>query len=101
VTIEADEPTPPVTVLETRLKNIFPNPFNPTATISYSLKEAGSVRLEIFNSKGQSVKTQDIPHDKAGNFSYNWNAENLGSGLYIVRFTQGKHVQLRKAILSK
>ncbi len=101
VTIEADTPTPPVTVYETRLKNIFPNPFNPTATISYSMKEAGTVRLEIFNSKGQAVKSQLINHDKAGDYSYNWNAENLGTGLYIVRFTQGKHVQLKKAILSK
>lgn len=101
VNIETESPIPPVPILETRLQNIYPNPFNPTATISYSLKEAGTVRLEIFNSRGQSVKKQEISHDKAGNYSYLWNADNLGSGLYIVRFSQGKHVQLKKAILSQ
>jgi len=101
VTISNDNPNPPPVILETKLKSIFPNPFNPTATLSYSLKEAGTVKLEIFNLRGQLVKETEIQHPRAGNYSYLWNAEKLGSGMYFVRFTSGSFVQMKKAILSK
>jgi hypothetical protein len=66
------------------LSNAYPNPFNPTTKINFGLPEDSSVKILVTNVNGQIVRT--IFSDaklSAGNYSSNFNAENLSSGIYF------------------
>ena len=69
----------PVTLV---LKQNYPNPFNPSTTISFTLPESGNVSLKIFNTLGEEVATFINGYTEAGIYSYNFNAENMPSGIY-------------------
>lgn len=80
--------------LYTRLLKAFPNPFNPRVNIRYSLAEAASVRIEIFNFKGQKIKTLQNQHSTPGYYSLVWdgrdsNGNEVGSGVYLYRMNSG------------
>ncbi|MDI6804608.1 MAG: T9SS type A sorting domain-containing protein [Bacteroidota bacterium] len=62
----------------------YPNPFNPSTTIQYSIPFRSNVKLEIFNTIGQSVSTLVNSEVEAGNYSVDWKAE-VGSGIYFYR----------------
>ena len=84
----------------------FPNPFNPQTTIRYSLAFAGEVTLEIFNLKGQRVRSYTPGAQAAGNHAFVWNGtddQGLGvaSGIYFYRLSSPKFSQSRKMILMK
>lgn len=88
------------------LSGNFPNPFNPTTTISYSLATGNNVTLEIFNSKGQRVKTLVNEHQAAGRFLVIWNGtdednKTASSGLYFYKLSAGSLIQTKKMILLK
>jgi PKD repeat protein len=86
---------------ETSLRENFPNPFNPTTTISYSLSEAASVKLEVFNVVGQHVTTLVEQYQPAGFYEAEWNATTVASGVYLYRLTVGDFVETKKMILTK
>jgi len=99
-----DDPSAPASV--TRLKGNWPNPFNPSTTISFSLREASQTRVEIFNSKGQKVRTLLNDTKAAGDHSIVWNGKDdsgqeLGSGIYFFRMQSGKYSSTRKMLLLK
>ncbi len=86
------------------LFNNYPNPFNPTTTISYSLPEAGKVNLEVFNILGQSVGILVDEYQVAGLHRVEWSAEAnrpIASGLYIYRLTAGDFTETKKMMLLK
>lgn len=84
----------------------YPNPFNPSTTISYDLPLAGRVALSIFNTRGQLVrKLLDAPQT-AGNHRITWNGTDargnaLGSGMYILKLEHGGKLQTRRMMLIK
>ncbi len=63
----------------------FPNPFNPSTTLQYQLKDGGHVRLVVYNTLGQEVKTLIDESQQAGYKTHNFNAASLSSGVYYVR----------------
>lgn len=84
----------------------YPNPFNPETTINFSLKNAGRVTLNIYNSKGQNVMTLIDKDMSAGSHNISFVADGLTSGVYIYRIMvkNGEGVQfqaVRKMILMK
>ncbi|MCR4440416.1 MAG: T9SS type A sorting domain-containing protein [bacterium] len=84
----------------------YPNPFNPTTTISSALPQAGQVLLQIFGTYGRLVKNLVTGHQGAGVHSVDWNAQDemsirVASGIYICRLTTGEVVLYRKLILAK
>lgn len=92
--------------LVTKILSIFPNPFNPGTWISYSIAEKGSVKLEIFNLKGQLVKKLVIDNKTAGLYKYYWDGRNQDginctSGLYLLRFSTQTTFQTAKLMLIK
>jgi hypothetical protein len=108
VTITYGEAFSPEDVLaQSMIMANYPNPFNPTTTISFSLSKNSDVTtLEIFNSKGQLVKTLIHSSLPVGNYRVEWNGKNeqqesVASGIYFYRLVSGKSAQIRKMILMK
>ncbi len=83
------------------LGNNYPNPFNPSTTITYSLPEAANVKLTVFNAIGQEIANLIKGNVEAGNHSITFNAENLNSGIYFYKLETGKFVSVKKMILLK
>lgn len=93
-------------VLETKLINNYPNPFNPETTIRFSLKDSGRTRLSIFNLKGQLVKVLVDSELKAGFHQIVFNAKDrnnrsVASGMYFYRLETGNYSSIRKMLLVK
>ncbi|MCK4546180.1 MAG: VCBS repeat-containing protein [Candidatus Eisenbacteria sp.] len=84
-----------------RLDRNFPNPFNPSTTIHYSLPEAGPVRVEIFDVAGRRIAVLVDEVQTSGEKYLPWNAEGFASGIYLLRVQAGSDVGTRKMILLK
>ncbi len=83
-----------------------PNPFNPSTEISFSLPEKGEVSLNIYNIKGQLVKTLAEGVYDQGNHSVVWHGKNnagsdCASGVYFYRLVSGKVSEIKKMVLLK
>lgn len=91
----------PIIPTENKLYDNYPNPFNPSTIIKYSLKDEGIVSLKIFNSLGEEVRTIVNENKAAGNYEVEFNATNLPSGVYIYQLTTPGFTQARKMILAK
>ena len=93
-------------LLATELNGNYPNPFNPETAIKFALKEAGNVRIDVFNIKGQHVKTLINEHLEAAHHSVVWdgkdtNGVNVSSGVYFYKMKTGKYSETKKMILMK
>jgi enterochelin esterase family protein len=67
------------------LSQNFPNPFNPATTIKYLIPEMSKVSLALFNLLGEEVTTLVNEEKSAGNYTVEFNATNLPSGVYFYR----------------
>jgi hypothetical protein len=79
----------------------FPNPFNPSTTISFSLPSRSFTLLKVFEVIGKEVATLvsgDLP---AGNYSRQWNATNMSSGVYYYRLEAGTNAATKKMLFLK
>jgi len=77
----------------------YPNPFNPSTTISYTLPEAAAVHLDIFSVAGQKVATLVDGPMSAGTHSAVFDGAGLASGVYVYRLTAGEAVVNGKVTL--
>jgi hypothetical protein len=89
-----------------KLAQNFPNPFNPSTNISFTIPDDSIVSIKIFNIKGQLVR--DLKNDfmKSGTHVVQWHGENdtgrsVASGVYFIRVNDGVNTAIRKAILMK
>jgi len=69
------------------LQQNYPNPFNAKTTMNYSIPNAGDVKLDVFNLLGQHVTTLVNEHQDQGEYSVNWDANDLPSGVYFAKLT--------------
>jgi hypothetical protein len=83
------------------LSQNYPNPFNPTTTIHFSLPEASTVKLTVFNILGQEIKTLLNEFKESGIHTLNFNASELNSGIYIYKIEAGTNTQSRKMMFLK
>lgn len=79
----------------------YPNPFNPSTLIRYSLPEAGQVSLKVYNLLAQEVASLVNEYKPAGNYSVDFNAVALPSGIYIAKLQAGSKVMSFKLQLVK
>jgi hypothetical protein len=84
----------------------YPNPFNPSTTISYQLPVSGNVRLDVFNIRGQLVRTLINSEQEAGDHRVVWNGadasgKSVGSGLYIYRLCSPAGTLSKRMLLMK
>jgi hypothetical protein len=88
------------------LKQNYPNPFNPNTTIAFDLAKAGNVRIEIYNTRGQKVRSLLADNLESGSHTVRWDAtddsgRSLASGLYLYRMHSADGSQTRKMLLLK
>jgi len=85
----------------TILHQNYPNPFNPNTTIKFFNKNAGSVKLSVFNMKGELVQNLVNRNMQAGNHNINFNASNLNSGVYYYTLQTAEKSITKKMIMVK
>lgn len=83
------------------LKQNYPNPFNPSTTIEFDLPKTSEVTLKIYNILGEEVEKLVSDRLSAGSYSYEWDASNLASGVYLYRLEAGEFQDVEKMVLIK
>lgn len=83
------------------LRQNFPNPFNASTKISYTLAASTNVVLEVYNAEGKFIKTLFRGYQGEGEHSVIWNAENLPSGVYFYSLLLDPVMLYGKAVLVK
>lgn len=88
------------------LRNGYPNPFNPSTIIQFTIPVSNNVKIEIFNIAGQKVKTLLNEHRLSGTHRVIWNAHNdaeqqVASGMYFVRMNASHYVKTNIIIFIK
>jgi len=84
------------------LSQNYPNPFNPSTTISYALPKASDVSIEVFNILGKRVSSLVNQRKSAGNYTAQFQASNLSSGVYFYTLRiNGKVLKSQKMLLIK
>lgn len=79
----------------------YPNPFNPTTNIKYSIPNSGMVSLKVYDILGREVTSLVDEYEKSGTYTVRFTAKNLASGVYFYRIKAGKFVQTKKLMLLK
>ncbi|MBL7149676.1 MAG: T9SS type A sorting domain-containing protein [Candidatus Cloacimonetes bacterium] len=84
----------------------YPNPFNPETKISFTAEHAENAKIEIFNIKGQKIKTLIDKSISAGNHTVVWNGTDandnkVSSGVYLYKVEAGDYKKVKKMVLLK
>jgi len=93
-------------LITTHLFGNYPNPFNPSTSISFSLKEKSSVTISIYNIKGELVKTLLKKELASGKHSVTWDGKNnhnksVSAGIYLLKMNTKDYHSMRKMIMLK
>ena len=83
------------------LSNNFPNPFNPSTTIRYSIPQSTNVVIKIFDILGNEIETLVNKEKPSGTYEITWYAENLPSGIYFYQLNAGSILETKKMNLIK
>ena len=80
----------------------YPNPFNPSTSLDLVIPEAGFVSVKVYNLVGQEVATlaEGMMQATSG-YTLTWNANNMPSGVYLVRAEGAGSVATQKLMLLK
>ncbi|MFQ5864950.1 MAG: metallophosphoesterase [bacterium] len=98
-TVDVDTPVLTDLPRHFALKQNFPNPFNPSTTIEFSLPRSAYVILNVYNVLGEEVATLLSETLPAARYTYNWNASGLASGVYYYRLQAGEFSETKRLLL--
>ena len=84
----------------------YPNPFNISTTIAYSVVNAGTINISIFDINGKMVYRKILAQNQPGEYYYSWNGQNtnsniLSSGIYFIRVSDDNNSCIVKTVLLK
>ncbi|MCK5052372.1 MAG: T9SS type A sorting domain-containing protein [Candidatus Cloacimonetes bacterium] len=93
-------------VITTKLLSNYPNPFNPVTNIAYSINETGNVTIDVYNLKGQLVKSLVNKVLETGDHIVTWNGrdnsnKSVASGVYFYKMKSSNFTATKKMILMK
>ena len=83
------------------LSQNYPNPFNPATTIEYSIPQNSFVTLKVYNVLGQEIASLVNQEQKASNYTVNFDASRLASGIYFYKIQAGSFTLTKKMLLLK
>ena len=84
-----------------RIDRPYPNPFNPTTTITFSIPKFGFTTITAYDITGRKLETLSNEVLSVGNYSINWNASSYPSGVYLIKMDRGDYTQTQKVVLIK
>ncbi|UCF63787.1 MAG: S8 family peptidase [bacterium] len=108
--IDAFQAASPITAVQTsqpeiirtlRIYGNYPNPFNPTTTITFDVPSAGYLNLSVYNLVGEQVTELIRGWTEGGTHNVTWNASNLSSGMYLIVLENAQNRTISKALLVK
>lgn len=79
----------------------YPNPFNPSTQIRYTLGMESTVTLKIYDILGNEIATLVNGRKQAGEHTVTWNARNVPSGVYFYTIMAGEFIQTKKMVVTK
>lgn len=88
-------------VNEYELAQNFPNPFNPSTKISFSIPVSEMTTLKVYNSTGKLIAVLVSESLSAGKYEFTWNAESLSSGVYFYTLESGSFSDMKRMMLIK
>ena len=83
------------------LSEAYPNPFNPTTSMTLAVPQAGNVSVQVYNIMGQVVATLANGYMDASTYTLTWDASDVSSGMYIVKAEAAGTVSIQKLMLMK
>jgi len=83
------------------LRSLYPNPFNASFTVPFTLNENLTVKVSLYNIAGQQVMSILNQELSAGDYHFAVNADDLCSGVYFLRINLGKRMHTQKMVLMK
>ena len=83
------------------LSQAYPNPFNPTTTMTLIMPVSSDITLEVYNLLGQVVSTFASGYRQAGTYSFTWDATDAASGVYFITLSASDTRLTQKVILLK
>ena len=83
------------------LKTPYPNPFNPKATIEFSVSNLENVEIVIYDMQGKKIEVIANQVYSPGYYNLEWNAEKYSSGIYFVKIVSENFVDTQKLMLIK
>lgn len=86
---------------EFKLHDAYPNPFNPSTTIRYSLSRTARVQLNVYDLAGRRIAVLVDGILASGEHTLQWNAEGASSGVYLIRLESQGRMSTRSVILAK
>lgn len=95
--------TQPISFIPERTELLpnYPNPFNPSTTIQYTLSDDSNVTVDIYNSIGRKVATLVNQEQQAGEYDVTFDATRFSSGIYFYRLQTNQYVRTRSMVLIK
>jgi len=83
------------------INTIYPNPFNPLTTISFSIPQSGLVSLKVYDITGRVTSTLKDEYMSVGYYDISWDASSSPSGIYFVKMISDGFIQTEKVVLVK
>lgn len=99
-TTNVDDETAPLPE-KMELQKPYPNPFNPSTDITFSVPRASRVNIDAYNLLGQKVATLLSNYQNAGQHTIRWRPENLSSGIYLIKLSDGYQTRTQRVTLLK
>ena len=98
---KAYEPASAKPVLSLLQSEIFPNPFNQTTTVRYTLHQAADVQIEVYDTSGRLITSLLEGRQESGDHCIEFDGSKLASGIYLLRTNSAEHAQIHKIVLVK